>query len=212
MTIDIKETIPAGNYKITAKTSKDDSELDSKTFNIPVVHNPTATISEEVKYEKYKASYEDLGEYTKIIEFKDTGSSTDVDQKHYTKSEEDTAVTVNVKKSLPVGTYKIIAKTSKEETELATKQFTIPKTTAKITKQTDKMYHIDFENLRENTVDIKLVKKEEQTEMQITTDYTLVGSEPYVLTIQDTVEAGEYQIKAGIKGGETLATEDVTIE
>lgn len=163
------------------------------------------------KWKKYTITYQDLGDYTKQIDFKDTNASADVNGTYYTKQEEATKVILNIKETLPEGNYKIIARTNKNTEELSTKTFEIPKPTAKITHQEGKTYHIDYTNLRKNTVEIKVVKKQEQTELSLETDYTLNGSEPYVLMFKDTVAEGEYQIKAGIKGGDVLATEDVTI-
>lgn len=63
-----------------------------------------------------------MGSYTKILEVKK--ETQDVDKSKYTTSEEADSITFEAGETLEQGSYKLIAKTSKGETELATQEFT----------------------------------------------------------------------------------------
>lgn len=209
--IKILDTLGEGNYQIKANLDGVGT-LATQDVVIPHIYIPTATISVEEALKQYKVTYDELGDYEKIVLFQKRLDSSDVDTEKYETSSDETSVTLTIKDTLEPGEYKIVAKTSRNGVELDTEDVDIPEPTAEISEVTlNEEYKVQYSNLRGYTMDVKV-----QTSLGVdvdTGDYTVeTTADSTTIKIKEEFDAGSFKIIAKTNyNDEELDTQEFTI-
>lgn len=212
VTITIKDDkLEDGKYKIVAKTDKNGSELDSQLFTIQ--HAPTAEISEVMATEEYNVTFSEYGAYTPKVYVGKAADSVDVGSDKYTVTGEGATRNVKIKWELGEGSYKLIARTSKDGTDLSTKDITIPKRpTAVISTETaNSNYTVTYSDI--GTYSPKTVIKNEAGDIEANSgQYTTSGTETCTVDCS-SLGSGTYTLEARAVNGtyvHVIATEKIT--
>lgn len=89
-----------------------------------------------------------------------------------------------------------------------------PEPTAQITGDKDAGFTVTYENLGNKVADIRIFKSDGgKEEVGKVGNWEVTDSNPYKVTIKETMEQGNYTLKAGIQSGKPdLATQDFTVE
>lgn len=212
ITLKVNE-LKGGKYVIKAKTNKDDLVL--ATQEVDIEYKPQATITEEIANSKYKVTFTELGEYTKLVQVQTRDDSVDVVASKYEKQEDATTVTITVKDDkLEDGNYKIVAKSSKNGSELDSQLFVIahsPEATITETYANEE-YAVKFSNFGAFTPKVYVGKSEDSVDVgEGKYHVSGTGADRKVL-IDWSLEAGEYKVIARTnKDGTDLDTKTFTV-
>lgn len=153
--------------------------------------------------------------YDQRAQIKVTSEGTEVDKAGNWSQENagDNVYTVKLLETIEPGkTYTIEAWVEGGSEKLA--EFSVeipyPQPTAKIDVE-GKVYTITYDKLYIHEAEVKVKDNGKGTDIEAEGNYSLVGENPYTLTILDTIMPGDYSVNAQIEDGTVLATQSFAV-